>query len=275
MDAVRASSARSLLDLGCGAGDLLVRLAREPRLERILGLDLNAEFLEQVRQRLDAERTLDPHAAVAGFQSRAVSPDRNLERVAQQPAEPRPAADAPARSEINALAGGGSQTEFPELIATDQRGTHGHQHQGRRIELRQGSLTEPDADLVGFDCALLIETIEHLDPRDLGQVEQAVFARMRPRLVIITTPNAEYNPLLEVPPNRFRHPDHRFEWDRSRFQRWARGVAQRHGYGLRHRDIGGVHPVYGGASQMALFRHEQPPTPRTPTPWQARTHLDG
>ncbi len=191
IDAVRASGAQSLIDLGCGDGDLLVRLAQEPGLKRILGLDHDARCLEQVRLRLDTE-----------------------------------VAEAPVRT--------------------------------ARIELRYGSLTAPVADLVGFDCALLIETIEHLDPRDLGRVEQAIFARLRPQTVVISTPNAEYNPLLEVPANRFRHPDHRFEWDRPRFQRWTRGVAQRHGYGLRHRDIGGVHPVYGGASQMALFRRDPP-----------------
>ncbi len=201
IDAVRASGARSLLDLGCGDGDVLVRLAREPRLKHILGLDIDAQCLEQLRLRLDAE-------------------ERSM---------------------------GSSMQRHP------------------RIERRQGSLTDPDDALIGFDCAILVETIEHIDPRDLAQVEQAIFARMRPRTVIITTPNAEYNPLLEVPPNRFRHPDHRFEWDRARFLRWARALAQRQGYSLRHRDIGGIHPLYGGASQMGLFRRATvPSTSRRP-----------
>ncbi len=210
--AVRASGARSLLDLGCGEGDVLVRLARDPDLEHLLGLDLDARCLQQVRLRLAAEMP-------AGFSAAAAN-----------------------RAE-------------PHQMYDDERAGPGN---GPRIELRQGSLTEPDASLSGFDCAILVETIEHIDPRDLAQVEQALFARMRPRTAIITTPNAEFNPLLEVPPNRFRHPDHRFEWDRARFQRWARGIAQRHAYSLRHRDIGGVHPLYGGASQMALFRREEP-----------------
>ncbi|MFP4278440.1 MAG: methyltransferase domain-containing protein [Halochromatium sp.] len=216
VDAVRSSGARSLLDLGCGDGDVLVRLAREPGFERLLGLDLNARRLQRMRSRLDA----DVHFVAADAQPR---------------------------------------TGLAASFAPEQRRTRGRgQRRQPRIELRQGSLTEPDDSLAGFDCAILVETIEHIDPRELAQVEQALFARMRPRTVIVTTPNAEYNPLLKVPPNRFRHPDHRFEWDRARFQRWARGVAQRHGYSLRHRDIGGVHSLYGGASQMALFRREDP-----------------
>lgn len=190
VDAARSSGARSLLDLGCGDGEVLVRLVRERWLERILGLDRDAKRLEQARQRLDAERL-----SVVEGQGRAA-----------------------------------------------------------RIELRRGSMIEPDDGLNGFDCALLVETIEHIDPKDLAKLEKQVFARMHPRTVIITTPNAEYNPLLEVPPNRLRHPDHRFEWDRARFQRWARGVAQRHLYRVRHRDVGGVHPIYGGATQIALFQ---------------------
>ncbi len=200
VDAVLASAARSVLDLGCGDGDVLVRLAQEPTLERLMGLDRDARCLERVRSRLES----DPRAASAPTQA------------------------------------GGTARRRPS------------------IELLQGSLTQPEAALTGFDCILLVETIEHIDPRELAQAERAIFGQLRPDTVIITTPNAELNPLLDVPPNRFRHPDHRFEWDRARFQRWAGGVAQRQGYGVRHRDIGSIHPVYGGASQMALFqRHNR------------------
>lgn len=53
--ALRASSARSVLDLGCGGGDLLLRLAAEPRFERIIGLDLSAAALSQARRRFPSE----------------------------------------------------------------------------------------------------------------------------------------------------------------------------------------------------------------------------
>jgi hypothetical protein len=95
--------------------------------------------------------------------------------------------------------------------------------------------------------------IEHIDPDRLSVLEQAVFADMRPTTVVITTPNAEFNPLLDVPSHRFRHPGHRFEWDRARFQRWARDVAGRNGYQVACHDIVGRHPTLGGASQMAVF----------------------
>jgi hypothetical protein len=117
-------------------------------------------------------------------------------------------------------------------------------------------MTDPDPALAGFDCALLVETIEHVAPDRLSRLERALFTTLRPGRVVITTPNAEFNPLLGVPPGRFRHPDHRFEWDRARFRRWGRRAARTAGYDVAFRDIAGRHPELGGASQMAVFRRD-------------------
>ena len=62
--------------------------------------------------------------------------------------------------------------------------------------------------------------IEHFDPPRLRAVEENVFGTARPKTVVVTTPNAEYNhlwPSLEG----FRHTDHRFEWTRAEFAAWA------------------------------------------------------
>jgi SAM-dependent methyltransferase len=68
-----------------------------------------------------------------------------------------------------------------------------------RIQLRNGSFTEANPDLAGYDAAVLLETIEHIRPDRLSKVERAVFNSYRPRLVLITTPNQECNELLGVP----------------------------------------------------------------------------
>ncbi|MDP1670132.1 methyltransferase domain-containing protein [Phaeovulum sp.] len=180
---VVASGASSVLDLGCGDGDLFIRLAREPQITRLVGIDLSPEALARLRERL--------------------------------------------------------KSEAPTACS---------------IELHLASMTRYERRFGGFDCAVLIETIEHLEPESLSMLERAVFGGMRARLVVVTTPNAEFNPLLGVPAHRFRHPDHRFEWSRERFGRWAQGVAERSGYSVSRRDLGGGHPELGGASQMAVFR---------------------
>lgn len=181
---VRESGASSVLDLGCGDGDLLVRLVSEPRIERIVGVDLCSASLDRLRTRLNA------------LKEKATA----------------------------------------------------------RVDLVLGSMTQGRSGLTGFDCAILVETIEHIAPDRLSSLERAVFACMCPAVVIVTTPNAEFNPLLGVPSGRFRHPDHRFEWDRAKFQCWARGVGLRNGYDVDCQDIAGQHPAYGGASQMAVFK---------------------
>lgn len=189
LEAARAevlnAGAESVLDLGCGDGDLFVCLATEPGLRRLVGIDICAASLERLQGRLDE------HPVRAG-----------------------------------------------------------------NIELQRASMTEGHPALTGFDCAVLIETIEHIDPSRLSQLERAIFGQMRPRTIVITTPNAEFNPLLGVPPHRFRHPDHRFEWSRARFCGWGRRVAAAWRYDVRFRDIAGAHPDLGGASQMAVFRQQ-------------------
>lgn len=127
---------------------------------------------------------------------------------------------------------------------------------GHIVDLRDASMTDPHPDLAGYDCACLVETIEHLPLASLPALESAVFGTARPKAVLITTPNAEFNDLLGVPRTRFRRPDHRFEWTRAQFADWAQGVAGRTGYAVTRSDIAGAHPDLGGASQMAVFTRE-------------------
>ncbi|MBE0454637.1 methyltransferase [Roseovarius autotrophicus] len=196
---VAEMGARTVLDLGCGDGDLILRLATMPGITRITGIEIGMARLRGAEARLAA---------------------------------------------------------LPEASRS-------------RVQLACASLTEGHPALTGYDCACLVEVIEHLPPADINRLERAVFTRMRPAHVIVTTPNAEYNPVLGVPASRMRHPEHQFEWDRARFARWAGGVAARTGYDVACRDICGAHPQLGGASQMAVFsrldaRGERNRVPATP-----------
>ncbi len=128
------------------------------------------------------------------------------------------------------------------------------ERQRKRIELVQGSLLYRDARLSGFDAAALVEVIEHLDAPRLTAMERVIFEFARPRHVIITTPNREYNVLFPtLQPGAMRHNDHRFEWTRAEFAAWAEPVAAKFGYEVRFAPVGGVDPVHGAPSQMAVF----------------------
>jgi len=179
-----AANARSVLDLGCGEGDLLIRLAHQPGFERIVGVDISPEALAHARRSLELDAYKDD----------------------------------------------------------------------KRIELMHASFTEANENLRGFDAGVLLETIEHIDPNRLPLLEHAVFRCCRPLTVLITTPNQEYNVLHGMPPGARRHADHRFEWDRRRFKRWAFGIASRNGYEVRFDDIGPPDQNLGASTQMAIFR---------------------
>ncbi|MBA4144015.1 MAG: methyltransferase domain-containing protein [Nitrosospira sp.] len=175
------SGATSVLDLGCGRGELLQRLVCEPRFTRIVGIDIDQGPLAEARDSLG-------------------------------------------------------------LAAAGNVG---------RVQVRYGSFEESDPDLAGFDAAALVETIEHIDPRRLSRVEGCVFGIMRPRTVLITTPNQEYNLLHGLAPGQRRHLGHRFEWTRAKFRQWARGVAARKRYRVDFIDVGPPAPLRGSSTQMA------------------------
>lgn len=182
---LRASGARRVLDLGCGSGQLLHRLAAEKQFEEVVGLEVCPHALAKARQLLaNHPRTLPPH-----------------------------------------------------------------------LTLINGSYTEPHPTLYGYDAAAMVETIEHVKPGLLSAVERVVFAQMRPRVIYLTTPNQEYNPLFGLHPGELREADHKFEWTRARFAQWVQGVARRNGYRVTLGGIGDEDPELGPPTQTAYFSH--------------------
>jgi 3' terminal RNA ribose 2'-O-methyltransferase Hen1 len=124
-----------------------------------------------------------------------------------------------------------------------------------KLELLHGSLTYRDKRLEGFDAATVVEVIEHLEPHRLRAFERTVFEFARPSLVILTTPNREYNVLFEgFPDGQLRHGDHRFEWTRAEFEIWARRVAETHGYEVEIEGVGPEDPTHGSPSQLGVFK---------------------
>jgi 3' terminal RNA ribose 2'-O-methyltransferase Hen1 len=185
--ALRASGARRVLDLGCGAGSLLRDLLRDKQFEEIVGLDVSIRSLEAARRRLKVDR-------------------------------------------------------LPTM-------------QANRLKLIHGSLMYRDKRLEGFDAAAVVEVVEHLDPPRLTAFERVLFEFARPKTIVLTTPNREYNVTWEtLPAGQFRHPDHRFEWTRQEFQSWAEAVAGRFGYTTRFLPVGPEHDKLGPPTQMVVFQ---------------------
>jgi small RNA 2'-O-methyltransferase len=122
-----------------------------------------------------------------------------------------------------------------------------------RLTLVHGSFAAANAPLAGFDAAAMVETIEHVPSHRLSGVERTVFAEWRPSLVVITTPNREYNVRFGLAEGEYRSADHHFEWCRSRFRGWSDGVASRNGYEVECSGIGPLDPLLGSPTQLAVF----------------------
>lgn len=131
--------------------------------------------------------------------------------------------------------------------------------QAGRVRLLHGALTYRDERLEGFDAAAVVEVVEHLEPHRLEAFERVLFEQARPGLVLLTTPNREYNILWEnLPEGALRHSDHRFEWTRAEFRAWAQGVAARWNYGLEIQGVGEEAPEVGAPAQLAIFNRLDP-----------------
>jgi 3' terminal RNA ribose 2'-O-methyltransferase Hen1 len=129
------------------------------------------------------------------------------------------------------------------------------ERQRERVTLLQGALTYRDKRLAGFDAAAVVEVIEHIDPPLLDSFANALFGAARPKTILLTTPNVEYNARFEgLPDAALRHSDHRFEWNRAEFEAWARGIADRFGYDVRFEGIGDIDPDLGSPTQMGIFQ---------------------
>ncbi|GAA4340643.1 hypothetical protein GCM10023178_53910 [Actinomadura luteofluorescens] len=185
--ALHDEDARRVIDLGCGSGKLLARLAGDEFFTEISGSDVSYRALGHASRRLRLDKR----------------PRRENDRV---------------------------QDVF------------------------QGALTYADERFRGYEAAVLMEVIEHIDPPRLSAVERVVFGHASPRVVVVTTPNAEHNVRYEgLAPGAMRHPDHRFEWTRPEFRAWADRVAAEHGYRVRHVPVGDDDPEVGAPTQMGVF----------------------
>lgn len=182
MALLKAQGARSVVDLGCGSGLLLARMAVEPDFIRLVGVEQEADGLAMARRLLEES---------------------------------------------------------------------GH---GDKVSFVAGSYQNAGLALTGFDAALMIETLEHNPTDRLDQVATTVFQHFRPRQVILTTPNVEYNPLYGLAPDELRESGHHFEWSRIRFRQWCRRVAERFGYQVTVSGIGDEDADLGPPTQLANFR---------------------
>lgn len=107
-----------------------------------------------------------------------------------------------------------------------------------------------------FVFCLAMCSIEHLHANLLDLVPFAVFGQLQAKVVIITTPNADFN-VLFPDLQGFRHWDHKFEWTREQFRSWCDDIAKKFNYNVEYCGVGKGPPgsleTLGWCSQIAVF----------------------
>ncbi|MDE5556209.1 MAG: 3' terminal RNA ribose 2'-O-methyltransferase Hen1, partial [Ruminococcus sp.] len=186
-NAVLASGAESVIDLGCGECRLTKILLDQKQIKKVTAIDVSARELEKAKSRLHYDTM--------------------------------------------------------------------NEHRRNKLTLMQASLTYRDKRFSGYDCACVIEVIEHIEPLRLPAFERNVFEFANPETVILTTPNREYNENYEfIPSGQLRHNDHRFEWTREEFKKWADYICQKFGYTVTISGIGDDDGIHGTPTQMGVFK---------------------
>lgn len=134
---------------------------------------------------------------------------------------------------------------------------------GRFVELElsliQADITIKDPRFQGLDAITSIEMIEHLPAKQLEAFPETVFGFFRPRMLILTTPNREFNvffPQLRDS-GKFRNYDHKFEWTRLEFQSWCHQICSKFKYKVTFDGVGlppsSLYGDVGHCSQIAIF----------------------
>lgn len=119
-----------------------------------------------------------------------------------------------------------------------------------------GSLFYYDERLTNKDVMILCEVIEHIDEYRLDKVFETIFKDYRPEVLIVTTPNQEYNVVYDMD-EKMRHHDHRFEWTREELRQKMEAWSKHFPYQMSYQGIGEENQLYGHPTQMVIFRREE------------------
>ncbi|KAK4056376.1 hypothetical protein OIO90_002519 [Microbotryomycetes sp. JL221] len=130
------------------------------------------------------------------------------------------------------------------------------------VELFEGGVEVYNAALERIEGMIASEVIEHMTPSAFAKFGSTVLGLYGPRLVVVTTPNHEFNPYFVPTPEIknplmrcldptkrtkrvFRDDDHKFEMTQSEFQEWATKQADEWDYEVSFTGVGSLANYYG------------------------------
>lgn len=157
-----------------------------------------------------------------------------------------------------------------------------HRWEPLKIELWHGDLTRYNKRFVAQDCLIMSEVIEHLPASDLEKSLPLIFSVYRPRVVVITTPNYEFNKYIDQyssadrskqhrfldPTSRtdrmFRDDDHQFEWTQAEFKEWCCDISTLYGYSCEVKGCGSYSNFMCNSTPSNNLATQYLPPPKSP-----------
>ncbi|RAR40485.1 methyltransferase domain-containing protein, partial [Paenibacillus sp. MDMC362] len=98
-----------------------------------------------------------------------------------------------------------------------------------------------------FVDVILTEVIEHMPEAEAADLIRQVVQEIRFEKLILTTPNADFNPYYEL--DGFRHDDHKWEMGQEKFRSWCDEILQnldvQYEYVMIGDSVDGMHTTQG------------------------------
>lgn len=120
-----------------------------------------------------------------------------------------------------------------------------------------GSLFYFDKQMQNQDVMILCEVIEHIEEYRLNGIMNTIMSDYQPKVLLVTTPNKEYNEVYAMEQESFRHHDHRFEWTRTELASRCEEWAQQGNYAYKIRGVGENAEGFGQPTQLVIFERRK------------------
>ncbi|SCV74762.1 BQ2448_7791 [Microbotryum intermedium] len=246
--ALKKEGVRSVVDIGCGAGAVLQMLI-SPAYHLDSFPDLYAP---------------DPVSHSLSSESRFSSPrEAKLEQLRKVPRLNPEEEELHLRRVIGVDVLRSSLQQAARVTDPDGEGASSHASRWEecRVELYEGGLESYNQVFEGVEAMIATEVIEHLPPHLFDKFSKTILGLYQPRLVVVTTPNHEFNPYFiatsksDEDSNRFPDPtgrtnrvfrddDHQFEFTIDEFESWAHEVASENDYQVTFTGVGSLSHYY-------------------------------
>jgi len=104
-----------------------------------------------------------------------------------------------------------------------------------------------------FDLITFIEVIEHIPLNDAETCLDVLLGLYKPKFLVVTTPNKDYNVVFGMNDTQVRYYDHKFEWTKQQFNQICKKFSHKYGYNIEFDGVGYFNELYGFSTQICYF----------------------